>query len=181
MAQERGEWLTIIAERAKVDLGVVESVLVTHRIKAAPGRASPRRLMLMEVAFSGVKDGVSGSGPLEFCWKDLKDGVWAMLSDQNLCGKSSIIEVVRWLLRGRPSETLQEDVRRWIHAARLRFKLDDAVHEIQIEAKNKVVGTFSRLKTRDRAPVVIASFDSESEFETVMAEFFMRELAMESI
>jgi hypothetical protein len=51
-----------------------------------------------------------------------------MLSDKNLRGKSSILEVVHWLLRGRPTSNLQDDVRRWIHKASVRFLSEDVEH-----------------------------------------------------
>src|SRR5579884_1139802 len=129
MAQTDGEWLDVISMCGGWDISRVESVLATHHIIPAPVLASPRRLMLLEIAFSGVKDGVVDDGPFEFYWHGLGHGLWAMLTDRNLRGKSSIIEVVRWLLRGRPSSNLQDDVRRWIHRARLRFLLDDVHHE----------------------------------------------------
>jgi hypothetical protein len=132
MAQPNGEWLDVIAARAGWDTSRIESALASHHIVPAPVLASPRRLMLVEIAFSGVKDGVVDDGPFEFRWDALGHGLWAMLTDRNLRGKSSIMEVVRWLLRGRPSSNLQDDVRRWIHKARLRFLLDDVNHEVRL-------------------------------------------------
>jgi hypothetical protein len=103
-----------------------------------------------------------------------------MLTDQNFRGKSSIMEVVRWLLRGRPSSNLQDDVRRWIHKARLRFLLDDVEHEVRIEAQDAVKGSLVRLSS-GAEELALAKFGSDREFEAVMADFFMRALSMDTI
>ena len=180
MAQPDGEWLDGIAARAARDAFRIESALATHHIVPAPVLASPRRLMLVEIAFSGVKDGVVDDGPFEFRWGGLGHGLWAMLTDRNLRGKSSIMEVVRWLLRGRPSSNLQDDVRRWIHKARLRFLLDDVNHEVRIEAQDGVRGNLVRIKS-EAEELTLANFASDGDFEAVMADFFMRALSMDTI
>lgn len=181
MAQPNGEWLGAIAARAGAELSKIESTLAAHHIIPTPTLASPRRLMLVEIAFSGVKDGVADGGPFEFHWGDLGHGLWAMLTDQNLRGKSSIMEVVRWLLRGRPSSNLQDDVRRWIHQARLRFLLDDVTHEVRVETQDGVRGSLLRLKSGDNGDVKLAEFASDREFEAVMTDFFMHALGMDTI
>jgi len=137
--------------------------------------------MLVEIVFSGIKDGVSDEGPFEFRWEGLGHGLWAMLTDQNLRGKSSIMEIVRWLIRGRPSSNLQDDVRRWIQDARLRFRLDDVEHEVCAQTTGSVSGSLKRLASSGGEPSTLAIFSSDSEFEEVMADFFMRALAMEAI
>lgn len=181
MARLNKEWVQSIADRAKKDVSQVESVLASRYIVPTPVLASPRRLMLVEIAFSGVKDGVSDDGPFEFIWNDLGHGLWAMLTDQNLRGKSSIMEIIRWLIRGKQSSNLQDDVRRWVHDARLRFLLDDVEHEVCAQTKGGVTGSLKRLSSSGGEPSTLAIFSSESEFEEVMADFFMRALAMEAI
>ncbi len=181
MAQPNGEWHDMIAARAGVDVSRIKSTLASHHIIPSPVLASPRRLMLVEIAFSGVKDGVVDGGPFEFRWDGLGHGLWAMLTDQNLRGKSSIMEVVRWLLRGRPSSNLQDDVRRWIHHAHLRFLLDDVNHEVRVETQDGVTGSLVRLKSGATDDVTLAKFANDQEFEAVMADFFMHALGMEAI
>ncbi|MCW2255689.1 hypothetical protein M2263_001780 [Providencia alcalifaciens] len=111
--QSKNEWLKSIAEKVNLDISIVENVLATHKITPSPVVAQPRRLSIRKLEFSGVKDSTSHSGPFKFCWNNLENGLWAILSEKNFRGKSTIIEVVRWMLRGKPSDTLQEDVRRW--------------------------------------------------------------------
>lgn len=186
MAQPKEEWLRAIATRAKTDASEVEKVLSAHRVQPSPVLAQPRRLVLRELEFSGEKDGVADAGPFAFSWLDLDHGLWAMLSEQNLRGKSTIIEIVRWMIRGRPSSNLQDDVRRWTHAVRLGFFLDSDEYEIVAKTQGEPIGSLKRIRSAGIAggepdKTVLADFATEDEFEAVMADFFMRMFAMEPI
>ena len=180
MSQTNGEWVQAIARRATIDSNRVESILAAHHISPTPVLPSPRRLLLIQIAFSGIKDKVGQEEPFSFDWSGLSHGLWAMLSDQNFRGKSSILEVVHWLLRGRPTSNLQDDVRRWIHKANVRFLLDDVEHEVSIQSRGELRGALIRRgKSGNRVP--LAEFQTEDEFEAVMADFFMSALSMDAI
>lgn len=186
MSQPRDEWLQTIATRAEVETSAVEGILSAHRIQPSPVLAQPRRLVLREIEFSGEKDGVANAGTFTFSWTALDHGLWAMLSEQNLRGKSSIIEVVRWMIRGRPSSNLQDDVRRWIHAVRLCFLLDSDKYEIVANTQGEPIGSLCRFRSPSTAgdepeKIVLAEFATDGEFEAVMADFFMRAFAMDPI
>jgi transcription elongation factor Elf1 len=186
MAQPKEEWLEAIATRAEVETSVVEGLLSVHRIQPSPVLAQPRRLVLREIEFSGEKDGVANAGPFTFSWTALDRGLWAMLSEHNLRGKSTIIEIVRWMIRGRPSSNLQDDVRRWVHAVRLGFSLDSDEYEIVAKTQGEPIGSLYRIRAPSAAGgepgrTVLANFASDGEFEAVMADFFMRTFAMDPI
>lgn len=186
MAQPKEEWLHAIATRAEVEAAAVEGVLSAHRIQPSPVLAQPRRLVLREIEFSGEKDGVANAGAFQFSWTALDHGLWAMLSEHNLRGKSTIIEIVRWMLRGRPSSNLQDDVRRWVHAVRLGFLLDSDEYEIVAKTQGEPIGSLYRIRASgtsggESGRTVLAEFASDGEFEAVMADFFMRMFAMDSI
>ena len=186
MAQPREEWLQAIATRSKAEAFAVERVLSAHRIQPSPVLAQPRRLVLREIEFSGEKDGVANVGAFAFLWKDLDHGLWAMLSEHNLRGKSTIIEIVRWMIRGRPSSYLQDDVRRWVHAVRLSFLLDSDEYEIIAKTQGEPIGSLYRVRVPSDAGdepgrTVLAAFATDGEFEAVMADFFMRAFSMDPI
>ncbi|OGA58568.1 MAG: large ATP-binding protein [Burkholderiales bacterium RIFCSPHIGHO2_01_FULL_64_960] len=186
MAQPKEEWLHAIATRAEVEAAAVEGVLSAHRIQPSPVLAQPRRLVLREIEFSGEKDGVANAGAFQFSWTALDHGLWAMLSEHNLRGKSTIIEIVRWMIRGRPSSNLQDDVRRWVHAVRLGFLLDSDEYEIVAKTLGEPIGSLYRIRASsttggEPGRTVLAEFASDGEFEAVMADFFMRMFAMDSI
>lgn len=179
-SQDKGNWQVAVANRAGCDESRVTEVLTARRIQLAPVAASPRRLLLKRIAFSGVKNGLPESGEFEFEWDGLDRGLWAMISDTNLKGKSSVIEVVRWLLRGRPSSNLQDDVKQWISRASLRFQLDEIFYEVQFSKTDDIKGNLVRLEN-DGKECPLASFIGENDFEAVMSDFFMREFSLDHI
>jgi hypothetical protein len=181
VTQTNGEWVQAIARRAMIDVKRVESILAAHHISPTPVLPSPRRLLLIQIAFSGTKDRAGIDEPFDFNWSGLNHGLWAMLSDKNLRGKSSILEVVHWLLRGRPTSNLQEDVRRWIHKASVHFLLDDIEHEVSIHCVGGLRGTLVRRDKNGKRSIQLAEFQTEDEFEAVMADFFMKALSMDAI
>lgn len=186
MVQSNDEWLQAIATRAKTDTSAVEIILSTHRIQPSPVLAEPRRVVLREIEFSGEKDGVANDGSFAFSWANLNHGLWAMLSEHNLRGKSTIIEIVRWMMRGRPSSNLQDDVRRWVHSVRLRFFLDSDEYEIVANTQGEPTGSLYRIRSHrtsggESGRIALASFTTDGEFEAVMADFFMRAFSMEPI
>lgn len=175
----KGEWLNAIAVKAGVDSSRVQEVIELRRIHPSPVLPSPRRLLLKKISFSGTKDQVADAGPFNFVWDKLDCGFWAMMTESNLRGKSSVIEVVRWLLRGRPSSNLQEDVKRWITSASLEFRLDETLYKITVHVGPEITGELSRLEAD--AVQKMAEFTGELEFEAVMADFFMQELSLETV
>lgn len=184
VAQQKDDWLQAIAKKTEADTHAIECVLSSHRIQPSPVLAQPRRLVLRELEFSGVKDGVPNSGPFTFSWTNLDHGLWAMLSEHNLRGKSTIIELVRWMVRGRASSNLQDDVRRWMHVVRLRFLLDADEYEVLAKTQGEPIGGLYRIRSvtdGEQEKTVLAEFATDSEFEAVMADFFMRMFAMEPI
>ncbi len=186
MVQPKEEWLQAIATRAEVEASAVEAVLSAHRVIPSPVLAQPRRLVLREIEFSGEKDGIANAGTFAFSWTALDHGLWAMLSEHNLRGKSTIMEIVRWMIRGRPSSNLQDDVRRWVNAVRLRFLLDSDEYEIVAKTQGEPTGNLCRIRSPgtpgcEQGRTVLADFATDGEFETVMADFFMRAFAMDPI
>jgi transcription elongation factor Elf1 len=181
MAKESMEWLDAIASRAKVDINRVESVLTARHIVPTPVLPAPRRMKLLSISFGGEKQGVEDDGPYTFEWKNLSEGLWGMMSDRNLRGKSSVIEIVRWLMRGSPSSNLQDDVKAWIHNASLRFDLDGFEYEVRVDCSNGSAGVLTRKSSPTENATVLASFSSEKQFEMVMSDFFLRTFSMEGL
>lgn len=156
----------------------VEEVLERRRVKASPAMPSPRRLTLKRIAFSGEKHGTVTEGPFKFEWSNLEPGLYGVLSDGNLKGKSSILHIARWLLRGEPASGLQQDVKSWIQQASLRFALNDSVYEVRLDDPVLGVGSVLQLVAKEWSEVV--RFGSHPEFKAAMSSFFLRELALDA-
>lgn len=178
--KERTEWLADISKSSGATRERVEEILASRRIQPSPVTGTPRRLLLKRIQFKGRKKGIENPGPFEFIWDHLDQGLWAMLTDRNLKGKSSVIEIVRWMLRGRPSERLQDDVRSWLETATLTFGLDEKLYEVRIEVRMEIDGDLVLLENQNTEHS-LAHFTSNNEFEAVMADFFMREFALEAV
>ncbi len=173
-------WLENIAAKSDADIGTVKAVLERHQIRASPANARPRRLTLNRIAFTGVKKGgVTDGAAIDWEWDGLGRGMYAVVSDGNLKGKSSVFNIIRWLLRGDPPSRLQPDVRSWIHTASLRFSLDDRKFEVGLDTRDGVKGALVRLEEGET--IEVARFAGEAEFKAAMSSFFMSELALEPI
>lgn len=168
-----------IAAKAKVGPDVAERILDARGIRPSPVVATPRRLAIRRIEFAGVKTDVPGAGPFEFVWSDLGPGLWAMVTERNLRGKSSVIEITKWLLRGRPSARLQDDVRTWLRSCRLVFTLDGTFHEVRLDTPMTVSGQLVRFVSGEETE--LAAFVGEAEFEAVMSDFFLKEFGLDVV
>ncbi|WP_438025750.1 large ATP-binding protein [Sorangium sp. So ce233] len=174
------DWIHAIASRAHVEPDKAEAILDSKGIRPSPVVASPRRLAVRRIAFSGVKKGEPKPGPFEFEWDAIGEGLWAMVTERNFRGKSSVIEFVRWMLRGRPSSRLQQDVRGWLHQCSLRFSLDETLYEVLAATLGAPTGRLVRFG-KDNSQTELAAFNGDAEFEAVMSGFFMREFGLDIV
>lgn len=170
------DWITSIALRSSASPEAIHSILIDKGIHPAPVAGSPRRLLIKRIAFSGVKTGVRNAGPFEFEWSDLSCGLWAAMTDNNLRGKSTVLHMILWLLRGRPPMKFQDDVKGWLSHASLSFTLDQDEYEVSIETTPQASGRLVRRGSPSDHSM--AHFHDDNEFEAVMADFFLRELSL---
>ena len=122
------EWIEEVSAGAGIPVAEVGSILDRYNI--APARALPprRRLSLNAVHFAGMKDlAVDGHQdlrqlvPFSFT-HEFAPGLTAFgTRNVNDAGKTSLLEVVIWSLRGRCN--LQGDVRQWINQASVEVTL----------------------------------------------------------
>ena len=167
------DWLTAIATKTELEIIQVEELLVKHRIDAMPVASTPKHLLLKRIRFTGAKSIEGVESPIDFEWKDLDSGVWAILSDENLRGKSSIIQIVRGCLRGNLSNSVQADVYKWLRSVEMDFRIDEQDFRLRVELGESLSGTLIRQFESNRTRKVY-SFDDEGAFEAAMANFFMK-------
>lgn len=176
-------WLEEIAERARQPLDVVQAVLREHGVRAQTVLPRPHRLLVTEVEFRGLRPvpadaGRPGAGAVPFHFQWLPGpGVWCLASSgMNEAGKSSVLEIILWCLRGRSG--LQRDVQSWLRQVRLEFCLDDAVLVVDMAvAGGRPTGTVTDKKTGG----VLVRFDSVKSFEELMDAFMMNRLGLEPL
>lgn len=65
----------------------------------------------------GVRAGTGHDGPFDRSFTF--DNDFTALVASNLRGKTSVLEIITWCLRGSPRDRLQADVRRWLAGVEL--------------------------------------------------------------
>jgi hypothetical protein len=173
-------WHERIAAEAGVKVKEVEAILARRRIHSRVGARAARKLRVTSVAFKGQKSG-KAAGRIDFSWTQLGDGVWAVASDHtNLVGKSTVLEIMIWALRGEP-KGLQDDVQKWLEHVRVEFTLDDQLHAVDFAVAGKVPnGTLSRQRP-DGSIENIDRFGTHQGFAAAMSRFMMDALDLDPI
>lgn len=176
-------WKASIAKRAGVSVDEVSTLFARTGIRPSPVPATPSRLHINRIEFIGEKVATKSpamDGKFHFVWEALTPGEWVMMTDGNFKGKSSVIEIVKWLLRGEPPSSLQSDVQSWLRQASMDFCLDEKLFRVEFAGTNDHFE--GKLVQKNRAtPLVLTEFFSPSAFQETMSSFFMKELDLDII
>ncbi|MFF0205914.1 hypothetical protein [Streptomyces sp. NPDC005017] len=177
------EWLEEIAKVSGQELDVVRAVLAEHGVRPQTALPRPHALRVAEVSFEGVRpapagghDGDGEGDRFSFHWKP-GPGVWCLASSgKNEAGKSSVLEIILWCLRGRSG--LQRDVQSWLRRVRTEFILDDETLVVEMTVSgSKPAGT---VVSKDTGAVLF-SFDNAATFEEQMDAFMLERLGLEPL
>lgn len=166
-------WLNDIAAKAKVDRPTVETILAKHSVRPIIKPAIPQRLHVKSLAFSGRKKGKLDSA-ISFDWDDLNPGVYAIVSNDNFMGKTTIVKLMKYALSG--SAGPQADIDGWFHTLTLRFAVDDDVYETRIEDFSSRSGSLVSIKAGKEK--TLHRFEGEETFRRVMEAFFFDRLGL---
>lgn len=174
-----GSWLETVAEKAAMSPAGAELALRKRGIVAdRPLRPAPT-LTIRRIAFKGEKRGTA-QGAIDFDWSELTAGVWAVTSQRNLRGKSTVLEILLWALRGRP-KGLQDDVRRWLSWVCVEFDVDDQRYVVEFAVEERVPrGSLVRRRPSGETDE-LDRFMSDEGFEAAMSRFMMNTLDLDPI
>lgn len=172
-------WHKEIATATGAEVSEVQGILRRRNIRARRGARPPRDLRITSVAFSGEKKG-KATGRFDFSWSGLGDGVWATASDgTNLVGKSTVLEIILWSLRG-VVKSLQNDVRKWLDHVRTDFTLGDDHFAVDLNVvRSSPKGKLVRVTSGGED--VIDTFETHPAFAAVMSGFMMEALDLDPI
>jgi hypothetical protein len=180
-----------VAARVGSDEQTIDRVLAAHGIDVAGSSPTPSRLVVRRLAFDGVKhltgyhpDGTPIEGdidpkdfeevPFRFDW-ELGPGLYGVASDENLRGKSSILKLIMWALRGRSG--LRQDVAEWLRRVDCAFDIDADKFAVGFDVvEGTPSGTLARRSTNGPKP--IGSFHGTDEFESLMGRTMLEELRL---
>lgn len=166
-----------VAQRSRVPVATVDVTLERFGIDPTPAPPTARQLRVREVAFAGTRPQEDKSEKFSFDWKLDRDGLWALTAERNSVGKSSVLQVVLWALRGTPKH-LADDVRSWLQSVSVSF-----------EATRLVVVSFTLSEGRPNGTVSLGSgdsitthsFGSDAEFRHIMQDVMLSSLDLEKI
>ena len=174
-----GGWLETVAAKAGMRPTEAELALRRRGITVDRPLRPARKLTVRRIAFKGEKRGTA-QGPIDFDWSDLAAGVWAVTSERNLRGKSTVLEILLWALRGTP-KGLQDDVRRWLSSVCVEFDVDDQRYVVDFAVEERIPrGTLARRRVSGEADE-LDRFMSDEGFEAAMSRFMMNTLDLDPI
>ena len=94
-------------------------------------------------------------------------------SERNDAGKTSLLEIIMWCLRGQPKR-LQDDVRNWLDSVTLEGTVDDEAFMVAFELADGIP-TGTLVCGSDIRP-----FASDAAFADTMSQFMMERLGFEA-
>lgn len=161
----------VVAERCGHSASDVTALLSAVHVPTIDRGGSPHRLRVTRLAFTGKKAGLLTDN-IDFDQR-LGNGLWAISSVRNDAGKTSILEIIMWCLRGEPKR-LQADVRSWLRTVTLEGLVDE----------EPFVVTFDDTQGAPQGTLTCGSdvrpFASDAAFADTMSQFMMDRLGFEA-
>ncbi|WP_419929658.1 hypothetical protein [Candidatus Poriferisocius sp.] len=160
-----------VAERSGTPVDMVADLLKAKQVPTIDIVGAPHRLRVKRLAFTGKKAGVS-SEDIDFN-QTFGDGLWAFVTEKNDRGKTSVMEIMMWALRGQPKR-LQDDVRSWLHTVTLEGTVDASPFTVHFDLVGGVPGG-SLTHGGESQP-----FSSDAAFADTMSMFMMEKLGFDT-
>lgn len=165
------DWIAAVAQRAQTNESTVAEILEQYNVRAAATLPRPRRMTIDRLSFRGTKAPSSGGQAFEF---DLPmgPGIWCVASDEeNLAGKSSVLEILLWAIRG--SCHVQDDVRNWLDHVDAKGRIDNEPFAIAFDVHG---GTPHGVIAIGDSKTTVAEFASHDAFKQAISDFMMDRL-----
>jgi hypothetical protein len=112
-AQEEVLLETRIADKAGVKVEDVRDVFTEYGLPLVISPARPRSLRVHRLRVAGERTGDVEPGPFDTTLS-FSAGLTALVAS-NFRGKTSVLELLTWCLRGTPRSEMQSRVRSWLH------------------------------------------------------------------
>lgn len=160
-----------VAERSGHAVTDVIAMLAAERVPTTGLGGTPHRLRVTRLAFTGKKAGLF-TDEIDFD-QQFGDGLWAISTERNDAGKTSILEIILWCLRGEPKR-LQNDVRAWIDTVTLEGLVDGDSFVVTFDDSGAM--PHGTLTCGDD----VRPFASDAAFADTMSHFMMERLGFDS-
>jgi hypothetical protein len=176
-AKPQPGWLDAVAERSKYSRKDIQDFVKKYKIPLTPAIGNPKRIHITGIVFNGKKDGLH-SNDFDFRFENLRPGIWGLFSDGNGKGKSTVLEVIKWLFKGRVSDGLQAGVKSWIKFARLSFKVDQINYCIELHQEDELFNGELKRAPQGMPHSSFKTFSSEEEMASIMSDFMLDQLEL---
>src|SRR5687768_11971052 len=98
----RGALAQRVSQRSGIAVSHVEEVMATHGVAAVATPAARRSMHVQRLRITGTKDESAGGGTFDRSFT-FPTGI-VMAVGSNFVGKTSVLEIITWCLRGTPRE-----------------------------------------------------------------------------
>lgn len=186
------ELISRIAKKSGVSVDTVDEVLTGQAVMLVPVPPVSRSIDISRLTFSGRRTNTKWDGPFSQTF-DFPFGVTAFITNENLRGKSSVLELITWALRGKPRD-LRSDVRAWFDHVTLEYAINGAPMAVVLTKQETGfvtdiiratdAGTLRSYLVGKSGPEdvnVVASGLTESQFASVQDETMMSLLGFDPI
>ncbi len=177
------EWYAAIATESDTTAEAVTTILDAHGVKPQSVLPRARTLNIKAIHLEGLKLTTEGAERFSFEWSELSDGIWALLSQGNSKGKSSILSTIKAALQGRFPGNIKRDVWSWIDALRLTFTIDHVCYSISLQKEagetDPVKAVAILVRFQDDAEVSLYQGSAGDGLKGAMEDLFMDELGFD--
>lgn len=167
-----------VARRAGADIKTVQSVLSTYNISDSGVVPPARHLRVSRVAFSGLKSIDERESPFDFTWTTDDDGIWGLATDKNFAGKSTVLQVILWALRGTP-KSLTKTVAGWLRNVSVQFAVEARRIEVSFRLEHgEPIGTVT---VSSEGASQHHPFAGDQAFQAVMQNVMLESLSLDRL
>jgi len=172
-------WQEGVAKRAKCSKKEVQDFVKKYKVPLTPSIGNPKRIHITGIVFSGKKEGLH-TNDFEFRFENLSPGIWGLFSDKNSKGKSTVLEVIKWLFKGKVSQGgLQDGVKSWIKYAGLSFKVDQMDYRIEVQQVGEDFNGEIKRAPEGQDLRAYKTFSSEVEMAATISDFMLDQLELD--
>jgi len=129
-------WIDGISKTSNVDRSAVEDILRRHGIRAQATVPRARKVAFTSISFSGEKEEIASHAEFQFNWQGLGPGLWAVMSDVNNRGKSSILNILKAALQGDFPNNIKPDIWRWLSKIDVDLRIDLINYRVSVEKQS---------------------------------------------
>lgn len=126
-------WISAIAEDSSTPEADVRRLLLKYGVRAQTTPPRAKSLTFDSIRLTGVRAESERDGPFNMSWTDLGAGIWAVMSESNLRGKSSILNLLHAAIRGEFPGRVKRDVWKWLETVDIRYRIDNVLHRTELK------------------------------------------------